>query len=257
MQGTSLEEVFGSFEVTSSFLNVPNAPTYTDLDRFRPPRFPMMGRVRKPNEDLSGSTLYNIEQQRLLTGLSEALPTLQPGSQQLLDTIEEYKTLKANHKYLSDDMVMFETSIQKIESFEKKYLHEMETYNNALLHTGVLSNDEFNKLQEKTKELHNLQIDYKTKCLSHYKEKLMNVNTTLTQVQMNLAAYTEFIKSGVKEMAGPDVKLNTCSVCLESEVTHCLVPCGHTFCEGCIKKSGQKKCMTCRSDIQKPVKMFF
>jgi hypothetical protein len=247
MQGTSLEEVFGSFNNSSGF---PEDATIGSIYGLR--RAPPISL-----RDLSGSTLHEIEQQRLLNSLTETLPILQPGSQLINETIEEYKSLRGNYNYLMNDITMFENNIQDLEGFEKKYLHALENYNNALLHTGVLSKEEYATLQEKCNELCDFQTICKTKCLSHYKEKVMAASATLSSVRVNLAAYKEFIKMGVKEMVGENVKVNSCSICLDKEISHCLVPCGHAFCEDCIKKAGAKTCMACRTNIQRSTKLFF
>jgi Zinc finger, C3HC4 type (RING finger) len=46
-----------------------------------------------------------------------------------------------------------------------------------------------------------------------------------------------------------------CTICFENEVTHCLMPCGHTFCDACSKKL-QKKCFACNGEVKTVTKMF-
>ena len=46
-----------------------------------------------------------------------------------------------------------------------------------------------------------------------------------------------------------------CTICFEKEVTHCLMPCGHTFCDACSKKL-QKKCFACNGEVKTVTKMF-
>jgi hypothetical protein len=47
-----------------------------------------------------------------------------------------------------------------------------------------------------------------------------------------------------------------CCVCLNESVSLALVPCGHTFCNGCgMRQSGS--CFMCRSSIKDKVKLFF
>ena len=45
-----------------------------------------------------------------------------------------------------------------------------------------------------------------------------------------------------------------CTICMENDVNMCLIPCGHTFCSKCLKKTD--KCYICTSDIFMKQKMF-
>lgn len=47
-----------------------------------------------------------------------------------------------------------------------------------------------------------------------------------------------------------------CSICLNEQVQYTLGPCGHTFCEGCVRKQ-TVQCFMCRGNIQSRVKMYF
>lgn len=47
-----------------------------------------------------------------------------------------------------------------------------------------------------------------------------------------------------------------CSICLNEQVQFVLSPCGHTFCEGCVRKQTMQ-CFMCRTNISGRVKMFF
>jgi hypothetical protein len=47
-----------------------------------------------------------------------------------------------------------------------------------------------------------------------------------------------------------------CCICLSENVTHCLNPCGHTFCGACVTNLPRNRCPNCRSNIQGSVKFF-
>ncbi len=47
-----------------------------------------------------------------------------------------------------------------------------------------------------------------------------------------------------------------CSICLTEPVTHCLTPCGHTFCSSCVKRQ-MNNCYMCRTAIKDRVRIFF
>lgn len=47
-----------------------------------------------------------------------------------------------------------------------------------------------------------------------------------------------------------------CCICSVSEVTHAMIPCGHTFCSGCITKQ-MTQCYICRTSIRDRLKLHF
>jgi sacsin len=47
-----------------------------------------------------------------------------------------------------------------------------------------------------------------------------------------------------------------CQICLINQVNVCLVPCGHTICEGCERQMHSNKCPFCRRGIQQRTKFF-
>lgn len=47
-----------------------------------------------------------------------------------------------------------------------------------------------------------------------------------------------------------------CCICLNEPVSHCVTPCGHTFCSSCVKRQ-LTTCYMCRSGIKERVRIFF
>ena len=47
-----------------------------------------------------------------------------------------------------------------------------------------------------------------------------------------------------------------CQICISEDITHVLVPCGHTFCGTCVEQLQRNKCPMCRTNIEKKVKFF-
>ena len=48
---------------------------------------------------------------------------------------------------------------------------------------------------------------------------------------------------------------NKCSICFNNTISHCCVPCGHTYCNKCINKTNN--CYICRGIIRNKIKLFF
>jgi hypothetical protein len=47
-----------------------------------------------------------------------------------------------------------------------------------------------------------------------------------------------------------------CTICLERPVSHCVVPCGHTYCETCLKRQSTS-CFMCRTPVRERVRVYF
>jgi hypothetical protein len=47
-----------------------------------------------------------------------------------------------------------------------------------------------------------------------------------------------------------------CTICLERQVTHCVAPCGHTYCEQCLRRQ-TTSCFMCRTPVREKVRIFF
>lgn len=48
-----------------------------------------------------------------------------------------------------------------------------------------------------------------------------------------------------------------CSICVEEGVSHALAPCGHTFCQNCIRKHTSNACFICRATVRDKIKLYF
>ena len=48
---------------------------------------------------------------------------------------------------------------------------------------------------------------------------------------------------------------NKCTICYNTTISHCCVPCGHTYCYECINKTNN--CYICRGIIRNKIKLFF
>jgi hypothetical protein len=47
-----------------------------------------------------------------------------------------------------------------------------------------------------------------------------------------------------------------CTICLQESIAHTLVPCGHTFCNSCIKRQSGI-CFICRTNIREKIRLYF
>jgi|688.fasta_scaffold02753_9 hypothetical protein len=58
----------------------------------------------------------------------------------------------------------------------------------------------------------------------------------------------------LKELKSNLNDLNKCSVCFENKLSVCLNPCGHCYCDICIKNA--TNCFICRTNIINKIKLF-
>jgi len=109
----------------------------------------------------------------------------------------------------------------------------------------------------------------------------LGVNQTTTELQTQIETYLTSVydencpESEYKEMlilykklmtvrdllmllrisSGPE-KEPICGICLNDPVTHVLVPCGHTYCDGCVRRQA-RQCFVCRQAANQAVRVFF
>jgi hypothetical protein len=95
-----------------------------------------------------------------------------------------------------------------------------------------------------------------TDCQARMIERL---NLPSLQTQLNEAdKYYKTMVPLLREMQeelGEDMKPNTCPICFTNEITHAIVPCGHTICGSC-KNKLRLSCFTCRCHVDTTVKLF-
>lgn len=109
----------------------------------------------------------------------------------------------------------------------------------------------------------------------------LDVNQTTTELEANIEAYLKSVyeknnpETEYKELlvlykklmvvrdllsllrlsAGPE-KEPICGICLNDAVTHVLVPCGHTYCDSCVRRQ-QRQCFVCRQGTSQAIRIFF
>lgn len=87
-------------------------------------------------------------------------------------------------------------------------------------------------------EENNPEDDYKELLLLY--KKMMTVRDLVNLIRIS---------------AGPE-KEPICGICLNEIVSHVLVPCGHTYCDGCIRRQS-RNCFVCRQATSQSMRIFF
>jgi len=187
-----------------------------------------------------------------------------------------HKTIKEVTLDISNNILdslndqMTEKGFESIENFITQSTYILDEY--KLIIDKILDKEKLLKMK-----LDNLDsINSRLKSLSfisenvHYDE-LMKVTekymATIFDENMIESEYNDIIKLYKSYMQLREVlrvirRLDTiekeplCSICFENSVTHAFVPCGHTFCGGCIKRQSLS-CSVCRTGVRDMVKIYF
>ncbi len=208
-----------------------------------------------PRSDLSGNLSYDFIKLSMMNSAEEVAheDKLQMDVKLIMN---DFKQLKSTLDSLKNEIETCKKNISDVKEAEKKFnegLLEMKS------HIGFMALLPVDTVKTILNQSHEIQTEVHNgfeKILLHLNNDKMNLEIKYNNVAIKLSTYSEFMKTGIKEMVGPDVKPNQCTICWENEVRECLVPCGHTFCSDCIKKSKDKACMTCRATYSTKVKFY-
>ena len=228
----------------SPFNNSENGPIYGM--RMAPP-------ISK--RDLSGNLQYEINRNQLLD-LEIQKFNENALHMNIRELLNDFKSIKAQAECIKTEMNMYESQNTQIKEAEKNLNESLLQVKGNIGYLGLLPVEKVNAILKLSSELENEVKEANKLLFSEIRNHIMDLDVKLSTTQDMLAKYREFIRTGVKELVGPDVTLTSCSICWENEIAECLVPCGHTFCSSCIKKATSKQCMTCRTTYTSHVKLF-
>jgi len=115
-----------------------------------------------------------------------------------------------------------------------------------LLKQGDLE-DELEECQSQLKDQTDLKLLWDVDVLESV---AMNVVSERIEKHQNYLKVAEKIQA--KRIAAED--LFACAICLDQKKSRVCIPCGHTFCEVCVKRS--KACALCRGEVQQIIPIF-
>lgn len=92
--------------------------------------------------------------------------------------------------------------------------------------------------------------------------KRIKVDTDLENTCRKQNALRKLVQAAIGDMVKPeDITKKMCPICFDREVMIAMIPCGHTFCQGCsnsaVQSEYRSKCPQCRQQINGKVKIFF
>lgn len=155
------------------------------------------------------------------------------------DFLKQSRWMFNQYKLIGEEVLRLETNLyQKIETLDK-------LNNRIQLITSLNSNEALPELIDSFKKYVD-NVYASTQIEDTYKE-LIECYKKWNICRQIISQYSSF-KSDTCEPQ--------CSICLSECVSYTIVPCGHTFCNTCIKKQNTT-CYMCRGTIRERVKLFF
>ncbi len=189
--------------------------------------------------------------------------------------------LKDNHEYmLSSKNATNETMEEKDEKLLMKlYMEELEKRKLELIikkeekkddepiNDSEMDNVEFlqkiiqikEKIIKMTKELKILQkqeinctID-KYNSVDPFVKNHIYIENKIKSLSSNITMYRNIIKDNEETI--PNESL--CSICQTDSITHCINPCGHTYCSECVSRLKEgNSCYICRKIVSSKIKLY-
>ena len=125
--------------------------------------------------------------------------------------------------------------------------------------------DKLDKVQGKLANLFEIDVNEKYEALMQanegYLKQVFEEANIEAEYKAVVEAYRRFItlRDIVLLTKTHSVAENTplCSICVEEGVSHALAPCGHTFCQNCIRKHTSNACFICRATVRDKIKLYF
>ncbi len=176
-----------------------------------------------------------------------------------------YKNIKAEYDKAIEK---YNTYCQDI---SKNQVLRNEIHKASTLYLNALNDTFYKEVLGDTNEFQNtiLALDIqKINLLDTYDQKIVQEKEVLKEKLDKLTSQLTYMRSFFSELLQGVIKEenqnnHTCSICFERKVQNVLVPCGHTFCEECVKNSertissnSQKKCGICRSPYSQAIKFY-
>lgn len=125
--------------------------------------------------------------------------------------------------------------------------------------------DKLDRIQGKLANLFEIDVNDKYEQLMAANEEYLKKVFEEADIEKD---YKDVIESYRRFLTLRDVVLTTnafsltesqplCSICVEEQVSHALTPCGHTFCQNCIRKHTSNACFICRTNVREKIRLFF
>jgi hypothetical protein len=155
------------------------------------------------------------------------------------DFLRKVRWMFNQYRTIGEEVLRLETTLfQKIDMLDK--LNSRMPMLTSLANNDVLPEliDSFTKYADSIYSTTKIEDNYKD-LVEAYKK--WNICRQIISMHFNFKSETQEPQ---------------CAICLTEPVSNAIVPCGHTFCSGCIKKQNTT-CYICRGTIRERIKLYF
>lgn len=210
-----------------------------------------------------------------LKNINHEIFALQEYKQKLLEVLSDMNALEHKYKHLFSKNAIIDMEVEKpIENMKKilvgqgaESLQQLTTESTFGAHSslgefrGEVTDDntKINSLSDITRFTRSAYL-FKDPYVTSMKEICEKIDERIETKKEAIDKLNDSInvyKRALKSFETDKILFGKykCTICFENEVTHCLMPCGHTFCDACSKKL-QKKCFACNGEVKEVTKMF-
>jgi hypothetical protein len=117
-----------------------------------------------------------------------------------------------------------------------------------IIFNGIKNIININKIIEQNKIQNKIINDLE---IMHYSPKLLEIRQNIINA---LKLQLEDKNKIINDLTIKNNEINKCSICIDNTISHCCIPCGHTYCSYCINKTNN--CYICRGIIRNKIKLF-
>lgn len=188
-----------------------------------------------------------------MKNINHEIFAMQEYKQKLLDVLSDMNALEYKYKHLFSKNAIIDMEIEKpVENMKKILLGEFRE-------EVTDDNTKINSLSDITRFTRSAYL-FKDPYVTSMKEICDKIDERIETKKEAIAKLNDSINVYKRALTSFETDKiifgkYKCTVCYENEVTHCLMPCGHTFCDACSKKL-QKKCFACNGEVKTVTKMF-
>lgn len=166
--------------------------------------------------------------------------------------------MNMEYKYAISEINVLQEELSRLKSYEKKYNKILECLRECnSLQNEFISDPKIRELNNEINDINIVKFD-SSENLDFLNKLMTNINYKISENEQKMSKLLSTVSSFRKFLLRTsEINANklTCTICYSNKISHCLNPCGHTFCKSCIDRMG-RSCSSCRTGFQSQIKMF-
>ena len=175
---------------------------------------------------------------------------------------EEHKIINILNDKLNLNINSITDNIKKIKIYYKELFIETHKLENKIINILKKYDNQFKNINDIYKHLYELddmgsdhlnKIDREFKVYAMNYFKKVNLQTKLEIYKKNIDIIN-VLKKQINKIHSINF-IPYCNICMTNIVDVFIIPCGHTICSECLKKS-EKKCFVCRCTVEQTKKLY-